>query len=282
MARARNIKPGFFANEVLAELPPLARLLFAGLWTVCDRAGRAEDRPKRIKVDVLPYDDCDCDALLEMLHSKGFIRRYEVKGQRLIQVLTWDKHQNPHVKEAASSFPEPGEPGANPVLTSDKAQPLPERAGLIPSSLIPDSLISDSDAPAVASGAERAPSSRGSRLPNDWELPGEWLDWALAEHPHWGPQTVHGIAAKFGRYWRAKAGKDATKLDWLATWQNWCTSDITQREHPPPSGPTETAYQRSMRERMEQVAPAVAAKRPGSVPTMNPMDVLDGLTRISG
>lgn len=49
MAGARNIKPGFFTNDVLAACDQLARLLFAGLWTVADRAGRLEDRPKRIK-----------------------------------------------------------------------------------------------------------------------------------------------------------------------------------------------------------------------------------------
>ena len=26
---------------------------------------------------------------------------------------------------------------------------------------------------------------------------------------------------KFINYWRAKSGKDATKLDWVATWRNW-------------------------------------------------------------
>jgi hypothetical protein len=26
---------------------------------------------------------------------------------------------------------------------------------------------------------------------------------------------------KFSDYWRAKAGKDSTKLDWNATWRNW-------------------------------------------------------------
>ena len=44
---------------------------------------------------------------------------------------------------------------------------------------------------------------------------------------------------------------------------------------------TETAYARSMREKYEQVAPAVAAKAPGA-PKANPMEVLDGLTRIAG
>ena len=31
MARARNIKPGFFTNDLLAELPFETRLLFIGL-----------------------------------------------------------------------------------------------------------------------------------------------------------------------------------------------------------------------------------------------------------
>jgi len=54
VARARNIKPGFFKNDQLAECHPLARLLFAGLWCEADRAGRLKDRPKRLKVECLP------------------------------------------------------------------------------------------------------------------------------------------------------------------------------------------------------------------------------------
>lgn len=140
MARSRNIKPGFFTNDTLSELPPLARLLFAGLWTLCDRDGRCEDRPKKIKAEVLPYDECDADALLAQLASAGFIDRYEAMGQRVIQVLTWGKHQNPHVKEAPSALPVRCESGANPVQEPGEQSPSPERAGLIPDSgfLIPD------------------------------------------------------------------------------------------------------------------------------------------------
>ncbi|MCG9054740.1 hypothetical protein LH442_01825 [Laribacter hongkongensis] len=111
MARARNIKPGFFANELLAECDPLARILFAGLWCVADRAGRLEDRPKRIRAELLPYDSCDADALLGQLQQHGFILRYERDGQRFIQVLNFCKHQNPHVKEAKSTIPAPFENG---------------------------------------------------------------------------------------------------------------------------------------------------------------------------
>jgi hypothetical protein len=137
MARARNIKPGFFSNDVLAELNPLARLLFAGLWTIADREGRLEDRPKKIKAMVLPYDDCDCNALLQSLHDHGFILRYVADGNRYIQIIKWHEHQNPHVKEADSSIPAPDKSSSSPAQEPDEQQPLPERAGLIPDSLNP-------------------------------------------------------------------------------------------------------------------------------------------------
>ena len=71
MARARNIKPGFFTNPELAELPFETRLLFAGLWTVADKKGRLEDRPKKIKMQVFPADTVDIDTMLEQLHKAG-------------------------------------------------------------------------------------------------------------------------------------------------------------------------------------------------------------------
>ena len=107
MARARNIKPGFFLNDELAEIEPLGRLLFAGLWTIADREGRLEDRPKKIKAAVLPYDDCNVDSLLQELNNKGFIVRYTVNGNSYIAIINWKKHQNPHIKEAASEIPAP-------------------------------------------------------------------------------------------------------------------------------------------------------------------------------
>lgn len=137
MSRSRNIKPGFFQNEILAECEPLARLLFEGLWCEADREGRLEDRPKRIKAACLPYDDCDCEDLLDQLASRGFIVRYVVDGKGIIQVAKFSKHQNPHVKEAASSLPAPEKPGAFTV----QAEEIPEGAGRIPSLLIPDSPI---------------------------------------------------------------------------------------------------------------------------------------------
>ncbi len=108
MARARNIKPAFFTNDELSELPPLARLLFIGLWTIADYKGCFEYKPKRLKVQLLPYDDCDIEQLVSALDKSRFISIYSVQGQTYGKVLNFNKHQNPHKneKEKGSDIPD--------------------------------------------------------------------------------------------------------------------------------------------------------------------------------
>lgn len=115
MARARTVSPLFFQSEELAECSIVARLLFVGLWTIADRAGRLEDRPKRIRAIVFPYDpSVDVEPLLAELVDHGFIRRYEADGAALIWVPKFLKHQHPHPKEAPSTLPpHPDEPRLN-------------------------------------------------------------------------------------------------------------------------------------------------------------------------
>ena len=120
MKRTRQINPGFFTNDELADITPLGRLLFAGLWVIADREGRLEDRPKKIKAEILPYDNCDVDDLLNQLQNAGFIKRYKVDIPRtdqgntmdtpkadvgIIQVVNFTKYQHPHRNESASTLP---------------------------------------------------------------------------------------------------------------------------------------------------------------------------------
>ena len=105
MARSRNIKPAFFKNEDLAECSFESRLLFIGLWGLADKEGRLEDRPRRIKVEIFPYEEVNVDNLLDEL--EGFVMRYNINGCKYIQVLNFQKHQNPHCKEQASTIPAP-------------------------------------------------------------------------------------------------------------------------------------------------------------------------------
>lgn len=148
MARSRNIKPGFFTNDELAECSPYARLLFAGLWTIADKEGRLDDRPKKIKALVLPFDNVDCDELLQQLHQHSFITRYSVDGGAYVQINNWKKHQNPHCKESASEIPEqviqPIETKEAPDKYYTSTVQEPEQNNLNPAdslNLIPDSPI---------------------------------------------------------------------------------------------------------------------------------------------
>lgn len=158
MARVRNLKPGFFANEQLADCCPLARLLFQGLWLHADRDGRLEDRPRRLKAEILPYDQCDVDTLLSELERGGFIARYVAEETHCIQVLNFAKHQNPHPKEPASSLP-----AMESRVIKRQATEIPGQAAEIPhpAGPYPESLIlnpeSDSSANASESGATAAP-----------------------------------------------------------------------------------------------------------------------------
>lgn len=62
---------------------------------------------------------------------------------------------------------------------------------------------------------------RANRLPADFAVPPEWRAWAAAELGL-SSSTIETEAAKFVDYWHAKTGRDASKLDWQATWRVWC------------------------------------------------------------
>jgi hypothetical protein len=111
MARTRYIKPDFFRDEDLKNLPFEARLVYIGLWTEADREGRLEDRPERLKIELMPYDKVDVNKVLDMLAThknsikRPFIIRYSVNDEKYIQILKWHAHQKPHHSEKESIIP---------------------------------------------------------------------------------------------------------------------------------------------------------------------------------
>lgn len=159
MARARNIKPQFFTNDELSELPPLARLLFIGLWTIADFKGCFEYKPKRLKVQLLPYDDCDIEQLVSALDKSRFISIYSVQGQTFGKVLNFNKHQNPHKneKEKGSDIPDIYQNDAENVMFSDNLEDIEinhDQNGSDPAdslNLIPDSCSPITDTPVSVS-----------------------------------------------------------------------------------------------------------------------------------
>lgn len=78
----------------------------------------------------------------------------------------------------------------------------------------------DGNAPPAATPKPKA-SPTGTRLPEGWMLPKAWGEWALAERNDLTADDVRREAACFADHWHGKAGADARKADWEATWRNW-------------------------------------------------------------
>jgi hypothetical protein len=131
MSRARNIKPGFFENDELAECSAYARLLFIGLWTLADRRGILEDRPKRIAAAIFPYEQLDIEQLLTELSERGFVERYTVGDRRGILIPAFCKHQNPHQNESANSLPAPEQHQSTPVQVRELHKSDPDESLLL-------------------------------------------------------------------------------------------------------------------------------------------------------
>lgn len=98
----------------------------------------------------------------------------------------------------------------------------------------------------------RSKTNRGTRLPADWALPSSWGRWAIGEGH--SEATIRLEADKFRDFWVGKSGKDATKLDWEATWRNWMRNIAKPRAQAqaPPRETDNARYQRECREAVQQ------------------------------
>lgn len=88
----------------------------------------------------------------------------------------------------------------------------------------------EGDNPERTMGDAAGAAARGTRLPDDWELPREWADWAIG-HGHMRPIDE---AEKFHDHWRAQPGAKGRKTDWEATWRNWVRRALEGGRRPGP------------------------------------------------
>ena len=75
MARIRTIKPEFWADEKLGPMSPIDRLVFLGLMSLADDAGRLIDSVKALDGALFPYTDDTCGPSLERLASASRVSR---------------------------------------------------------------------------------------------------------------------------------------------------------------------------------------------------------------
>lgn len=217
-------------NEELAELEPLSRLLFIYLWMLADREGRLEDRPKRIAAQALAYDrTADVGSMLDSLQRAGFITRFTANGIACIQIVSFHKHQNPHVREAASELPCMEQSTSKVVPDTDQGKVEPSPRSPDPGSRIPDSpsLIVGS----VATATDTPPPKKKqkaieTRLPEDFGVSNRVMEWAKKKGFDRLPEHLEAFRSK------AKA-KGYTYVDWdealmNAIREDWAKLRVTQ------------------------------------------------------
>lgn len=113
MARIRSVKPEYWTDEEIGELPRDARLLYIGLWNLADEHARLRGDARYIKGQLLPYDD-DLDAkavddLLAILASADKVRRYESSGRSYLWLPALAKHQRLEPDKVPSRLPDPAD-----------------------------------------------------------------------------------------------------------------------------------------------------------------------------
>lgn len=220
-SKRRMIDPDTWTDERFVELSPLARLLFIGMWNFCCDNGHIEDRPRQLKLRVLPGDDCDIDALVSELLEMGVVTRASgylkvpnlPRRQSLdLRFLVFCDHCDDDPERHYQRTDKKATRRGNDVRTSDARvqHGSTPRKGDVDVDGDGDGLGRDKPAPRAA---------RGTRIPDDFVVTDEMRQWAKdkgLDH-----LDLDGITEEFSDYWRSVPGAKGTKLDWPATWRNW-------------------------------------------------------------
>ena len=120
MPRIRNVKPEFFNDPDVADLPPLCRLFYIGLWVHADKMGRVKECARTLRAQILPYEGIEAIKLVEGYidilakdkkysnRKRPFVRRYTGEdGERMLEILSFTEHQYANPKERESKLPAP-------------------------------------------------------------------------------------------------------------------------------------------------------------------------------
>lgn len=220
---ARNLTDGFVPANMPARLcddPDTAvrELIRRGLWSRTKDGYRFHDW-----ADYQPTRESkqrEREAAAERQRRRRQRQKAQANGESVTHMSRRDSRVSSAVSHGGSS-PSPTRP--DPTRSSSDEELIPQKAS--PSSV---------------------PRKRGTRIPDDFSATPAMVAWARDRCPHvdWRLETE-----KFVNYWRAKTGKDATKLDWEATWRNWMLNAAAR-------------------------TPATAASRPGPHrPYRNPIDM---------
>jgi len=122
-------------------------------------------------------------------------------------------------EKSVPQFPPAGllepEPSCARDITTRATKELPSEVVILENNIPPL-------APPTPKTAKPKSEKCGTRLPDDFELPEDWRQWALVNCPLSSPDRVELEGRKFANHWQASSGQNARKRSWYKAWQNWC------------------------------------------------------------
>jgi len=192
MGRRRIVSPEFFLHERLAKVSHTARLLFVSLWCQADRDGRLRNLPMLIHAEAFPHEpEIDLSACLAELEAGGFLLRYTASDRAFLAIPSWQRWQNPHRNERASSCPAPPSNNGSGLCTEglatmgEQVSPMSDSVTLSVSSSIPGSIEGGKDAvkhPRAYQLAEALREAIRTHSPEyvmKYDKPGQLTGWAV-------------------------------------------------------------------------------------------------------
>ncbi len=99
----RILKESICRSDTIDSLSWFEEVLFYRLIVNCDDYGRFDARLKIIKNTCFPLKDIrenDVEKALNALSAVGLVRVYEAQGRPVLQLVTWEQHQNIRAKKS--------------------------------------------------------------------------------------------------------------------------------------------------------------------------------------
>lgn len=208
MARIRTIKPDFWTDGNVVKLSPFARLLYIGMWnfTLCDHGHVADDTMK-LKLQILPMDPVDIDALLaEIMDAGRVVRVTSPDGRTYLLIKRFGDHQkiDPRWKTRCPACAQQDSltPIETPVSFSEPQRDSPK-------------LTLGRDGKGKEGMGEEGKASGPHPIPKDFSLTPERKAWATENTPAVNAELQ---TDNFIDYW---GGERKKKTNWETTWRNW-------------------------------------------------------------
>lgn len=247
MPKMRGIKPEIWTDEKFVDLSPPARLLFIGMWHYACDNGHLDDKPKQLKMRVLPVDDVDASGLLEEMVDSEMVERSAAgltipklrEHQRLDnRYFTWcDRCSFDEIPEPARSKHPDYTTGTRRALGGDTTG---ARSGHT------EARVKEGRKEGEGEGRGDVTSARSTKRAT--QLPDRWQP--TESHKELAQELRVDLAREAEKFRDHAKTNGRTGKDWDAAFRNWLrkaaefTSNVRQLPGQTPQDPDENAWMR--------------------------------------